>query len=124
MGDKDAGLPPISLTRAVDSFRAARSFLLLRRGRLVFGTVSGTQVGHGLADESVGVTFGELAGLCVELGADSAMGLDGGGSSCLVVVGDHGPVVQNVPTGGADVPPGHERFIATYLLAVPRRSDR
>ena len=117
-GDKDAGLPPLSLTRAVDSFRAARSFLMLRDGRLVFGTVSGTQVGHGPVGVSAGVTFGELAALCVELGAETAMGLDGGGSSTLVVKGDDGPSVTNVPTGGADVPPGAERFIATYLLAL------
>jgi hypothetical protein len=47
------------------------------------------------------------------------MALDGGGSSTLVVEGEAGPSVVNVPTGGADVPPGAERFIATYLLAVP-----
>jgi hypothetical protein len=121
-GDKDAGLPPLSLTRAVDSFRAARSFLMLRGGRLVFGAVSGTQVGHGPVEHSVGVTFGELAALCVELGAEAAMALDGGGSSTLVVGGDAGASVVNVPTGGADVPPGAERFIATYLLAVPEGS--
>ena len=121
-GDKDAGLPPLSLTRAVDSFRAARSFLMVRGGRLVFGAVSGTQVGHGPVGVSAGVTFGELAALCVELGAEAAMALDGGGSSTLVVQGDGGPSVVNVPTGGADVPPGAERFIATYLLALSEGS--
>jgi hypothetical protein len=118
-GDKDTGLLPLSLTRAVDTFRAARSFLMLRGGRLVLGAVSGTQVGHGPVGVSAGVTFGELAALCVELGAETAMALDGGGSSALVVQGDEGPTVVNVPTGGADVPPGEERFLATYLLALP-----
>jgi hypothetical protein len=122
-GDKDTGLLPLSLTRAVDSFRAARSVLMLRGGHLVFGAISGTQVGHGPVGVSAGVTFGELAALCVALGAEAAMGLDGGGSSTLVVQRD-GPTVVNVPTGGADVPPGAERFVATYLLALPKWRSR
>ena len=116
-GDKDTGVLPLSLTRAVDSFSAARSFVMTRAGKVVFGTVSGTQVGVGSPEVSAGMTFGELAQLCADLGAEDAMGLDGGGSSALVVGEGVGQVV-NVPTGGSDVPPGKERFVATYLLAL------
>jgi hypothetical protein len=115
-GDKDTGVLPLSLTRAVDSFSAARSFVMTRAGKVVFGTVSGTQVGFGVPEVSAGMTFGELAQLCADLGAEDGMGLDGGGSSALVV-GEGLNHLVNVPTGGSDVPPGTERFVATYLLA-------
>ncbi len=118
-GDKDSSVLPLSLTRAADSFRAARSFLMLRAGKLVFGTVSGTMLGGGPPTISAGTTFGELAQLCADLGADDAMALDGGGSSTLVAAGPHQRVI-NVPTGGSDVPVGSERFLKTYLLALPR----
>ena len=118
-GDKDSSVLPLSLTRAADSFRAARSFLMLRAGRLVFGTVSGTMLGGGPPAISAGTTFGELAQMCADLGADDAMALDGGGSSTLVAAAPHSRVV-NVPTGGSDVPVGSERFLKTYLLALPR----
>ncbi len=118
-GDKDSSVLPLSLTRAADSFRAARSFLMLRAGRLCFGAVSGTMLGGGPPAVSVGVTFGELSQLCVDLGADDAMALDGGGSSTLVAAAPM-PRVLNVPTGGSDVPVGSERFLKTYLLATAR----
>jgi len=115
-GMKDSSVLPLSLTRTVDSFRAARSFAFLRDGRLVLGTVSGTLLGSGPPRVSAGMTFAELAQLCADLGADDAMGLDGGGSSSLVALVDGAPRVLGVPTGGADVPEGTERFIKTYWL--------
>ncbi len=120
-GDKDSSVLPLSLTRASDTFRAARSFLMLRAGKLSFGTVSGTMLGGGPPSVSLGVTFGELAQLCVDLGAEDAIALDGGGSSTLVAATSE-PAVLNVPTGGSDVPVGSERFLKTYLLALRRAS--
>jgi hypothetical protein len=47
---------------------------------------------------SAGATFQELAELLKSLGASSAMSLDGGGSSTMVVAGENGaPVVLNSP---------------------------
>ncbi len=120
-GDKDTACLPFSLSRSVDRFRAARSFVGLTPERLVLGTVSGTQFGSGPPRVSAGMTFGELAQLCADLGLEHAIGLDGGGSSSLVSGlnrfpdGDR-PFVLNVPTGGADVPEGTERFINTHWL--------
>lgn len=120
LGEKDTTVLPLSLSRVVDSFRAARSFVFLRDGRVVFGVVSGISMGGGRPGDltSVGMTFGELAQLCTDLGADDAIALDGGGSSSLVArVGDDTARVLNVPTGGSDVPRGSERFIRTFWLA-------
>jgi len=118
-GEKDSSVLPLSLTRASDSFRAARSFLMTRGATLCFGAVSGTMLGGGIPPVSMGATFGELAQLCVDMGADEAMALDGGGSSTLVAATPN-PRVLNVPTGGSDVPVGSERFVKTYLVATAR----
>ena len=118
-GEKDSTVLPLSLTRAVGSLRAARSFVMLRSGGLVLGVVSGTLLGGGPPTASVGTTFGELAQLCVDLGAEHAMAFDGGGSSSLVAQVDGQPRLLNVPTGGADVPAGVERFVKSYWLALP-----
>ena len=48
-------------------------------------------------DYSVGVTREELAHLAVEVGAYTAINMDGGGSSTLVVSGSSGPEVLNAP---------------------------
>jgi hypothetical protein len=120
-GEKDTATLPFSLTRSVDRFRAARSFVGLSAGRLVLGVVSGTRLGAGAPTVSAGATFGELAQLCADLGLEEAMALDGGGSSSLVarMDEDRPATVLNVPTGGSDVPEGHERFINTHLLVFP-----
>jgi hypothetical protein len=120
-GEKDTATLPFSLTRSVDRFRAARSFVGLSAGRLVLGVVSGTRLGAGAPSVSAGATFGELAQLCADLGLEDAMALDGGGSSSLVARMDEGrrASVLTVPTGGSDVPEGHERFINTHLLVFP-----
>ncbi|MEL6546004.1 MAG: phosphodiester glycosidase family protein, partial [Myxococcota bacterium] len=89
-------------------------------GRTVLGTVSGRAFGSGAHSYSAGMTFGELAQLACDLGLDSAMGLDGGGSSSLVLRSGEDVTVLNVPTGGADVPRGAERFISTALLVKSR----
>ncbi|HEX6383824.1 MAG TPA: phosphodiester glycosidase family protein [Anaerolineae bacterium] len=46
---------------------------------------------------SEGVTLAELADIILELGADVAINLDGGGSSTLVAAGPRGPEVLNAP---------------------------
>ena len=46
---------------------------------------------------SEGVTLGELADIILELGADMALNLDGGGSSTLVMSGLLGPELLNAP---------------------------
>jgi len=115
-GEKDSSVVPFSLTRAVDTFRTARSFVMLANGKLVLGAVSGTYFGSGEPRVSLGMTFGELAQLALDLGAEQAVALDGGGSSSLVARTQGGVRVLNVPTGGADVPEGEERFINTHWL--------
>jgi hypothetical protein len=119
-GEKDTSVVPFSLTRAADTFHTARSFVMLTQSRVVLGTVSGTALGSGPPRVSRGMTFGELAQLCLDLGAEQAIGLDGGGSSSLVARIGGIPRVLNVPTGGADVLEGEERFINTYWLVFER----
>ncbi|MBB5937794.1 phosphodiester glycosidase family protein [Streptomyces zagrosensis] len=53
-----------------------------------------------------GLTIAELAGLMLELGADDAVNLDGGGSSTMVTrePGAPQPTVRNNPSGGGERP--------------------
>ncbi|MGE5250602.1 MAG: phosphodiester glycosidase family protein [Bacteroidota bacterium] len=63
---------------------------------------------------SEGATFQELADILVGLGAETAMNLDGGGSSTLAVAGPDGqPVVLNSPIDSYI--PGRERPVANHL---------
>lgn len=119
-GEKDSSVMSFSLTRAVETFEAARSFMMLRDGKLIIGTVSGTALGTGAPTTSGGMTFGELAQLCLDLRADDAYALDGGGSSSIVVRLGEDVRVLNIPTGGSDVEKGEERFINTYWLFFRR----
>lgn len=119
-GEKDSTVMSFSLTRAVETFEAARSFMMIRDGMLTIGTVSGTALGTGAPTTSGGMTFGELAQLCLDLRADDAYALDGGGSSSIVVRVGEEVRVLNIPTGGSDVEKGEERFINTYWLLFRR----
>ena len=112
-GEKDSSVMTFSLTRATETFEAARSFIMIRDNRLTIGTVSGRALGSGTTTESAGMAFGELAQLALDLRADSAYALDGGGSSSIVVRAGDDVRVLNTPTGGADVARGEERFINT-----------
>ena len=58
--------------------------------------VDGRQPGY-----SVGMTLPELGDLMIELGADDALNLDGGGSSAFVARDSAGEVVLNKPSDGA-----------------------
>ena len=63
---------------------------------------------------SEGVTISELADLFRSLGATSAINLDGGGSTALVVANKKGkPVVRNSPIDHRI--PGRERVVANHL---------
>jgi len=115
-GKQDSTVISFFLPRTVETYEAARSFMMLRDDKLIVGTVSGTAMGYGAPKESGGMTFGELAQLALDLGADHAYALDGGGSSSLVARVGGRVRVLNIPTGGADVRKGEERFINTYWL--------
>ena len=72
---------------------------------------------------SEGITLPELAQVAIQHGADTALNLDGGGSSTLVVEGSDGkPLVLNSPIHGR-VPPGRERPVANHLGIFARRSE-
>jgi hypothetical protein len=72
-------------------------------GRLLLVTVDGRQPGH-----SVGMTLRELAELFVSLGARSAINLDGGGSTTMVI---DGTIVNRVSDP-------QERRVPTALLVL------
>jgi exopolysaccharide biosynthesis protein len=63
-----------------------------------------------------GLTMGELAEVMLELGAESAINLDGGGSTTLV----HRRHLLNRPYSTQDQPAPESRPIVTALLLVPR----
>ncbi|NEQ53894.1 MAG: phosphodiester glycosidase family protein [Leptolyngbya sp. SIO3F4] len=60
-----------------------------------------------------GVTLGEITNLVQELGADTAVRLDGGGSTTSAIATPDGPKVLNVPI--QTKVPGRERPIANHL---------
>jgi hypothetical protein len=77
--------------------------------RLVIVIVDGRQSGY-----SEGATEAELAQILLEHRAYSAMNLDGGGSSTLVIRGENGePQVLNSPVHGGV--PGQERPVGVHL---------
>ncbi len=119
-GLQDSTVMSFFLPRWIETYQAARSFLAVRDRTLILGTVSGTAYGWGTPSASGGMTFGELAQLCLDLDVDRAYALDGGGSSSLVARKDGRARTLNSPTGGADVGPGEERYINTYWLVFPR----
>lgn len=62
---------------------------------------------------SQGATLAELAKIMLYYGAETAMNLDGGGSSTLVVQGPHGPRLLNSPIDNHI--PGRERAVGNHL---------
>ncbi len=63
---------------------------------------------------SAGISFADLAQLLIDQGAYSAMSLDGGGSSTMVMEGESGgPVILNSPID--NYIPGRERPIANHF---------
>jgi hypothetical protein len=70
----------------------------------------------GRADDEAGLTMGELASALVELGAEAAINLDGGGSASLVVDG----ALLNTPREAHGVELVGGREVATALHFAPR----
>ena len=63
---------------------------------------------------SAGITFADLAQLLIDHGVYTAMSLDGGGSSTLVIEGENGePVILNSPID--NYIPGRERPVANHI---------
>lgn len=63
---------------------------------------------------SQGATYQELAQILLDLGANYAMALDGGGSSAMVMAGEDGKsVLLNSPID--QYIPGHERPVANHI---------
>jgi len=122
-GQQDSTVMSFFLPRTVETYEAARSFMAVRDRTLILGTVSGTAYGFGRSTTSGGMTFGEMAQLCLDLGADHAYALDGGGSSSLVARRGGEVTVLNTPTGGADVGAGEERYINTYWLVHEQKEQ-
>jgi hypothetical protein len=78
--------------------------------RMMLFVVDGRQPNY-----SEGITLPELAELILASGGHTALNLDGGGSSALVIEGPDGePAVLNSPIHGR-VPPGRERPVANHL---------
>lgn len=85
--------------------------------RLMLFVIDGRQPGY-----SEGVTLAELAEIIIEHGGYTAMNMDGGGSTTLVVAGSNGsPNVINSPIHQGI--PGRERPVANHLgfFARPRQ---
>jgi exopolysaccharide biosynthesis protein len=77
-------------------------------GTLLFVTVDGRR-----PEESVGMSLPELTDLMLELGCVSAINLDGGGSTTMVIEGN----VVNRPSGGS------ARRNADAILLYPRKNE-
>ena len=88
-----------------------------KANELILLVVDGRQPNY-----SEGLSMGELADLLIELGADQAINLDGGGSSTLVIEDSNGkPYVLNTPIHTRI--PRRERPVANHLgIFVPRYS--
>ena len=69
----------------------------------------------GRSRHDAGLTLEELAAVCHDLGADSAINLDGGGSTTLIAGGQ----LRNQPRADFGVPEPGGRGIATALLFAP-----
>lgn len=86
-----------------------------KRKLLIF-VVDGRQPNY-----SEGASLLELADIAVQYGAYTALNLDGGGSSTLVIEGSDGrPQLLNSPIHGR-IPPGRERPVANHLGIFARR---
>lgn len=89
-----------SIPKDIALGRAPRTAIGIRKdGTILLVVVDGR------SEKSIGLTLTELAEYLVELGADTAMNLDGGGSAEMVI----GREVKNMPSDG------HERKIRAGL---------
>lgn len=95
----DEGKKPYSFTIAALDKTGTRLWLVL---------VDGKQPLY-----SEGMTLGEVTALVQELGADTALRLDGGGSTTVAIASPAGPTVLNTPIHGKI--PGRERPVGNHL---------
>jgi exopolysaccharide biosynthesis protein len=96
-----------SISRVFFLARHPRTAVGIRAdGTLLFVTVDGRR-----PDESVGMSLREMTDLMLELGCVSAINLDGGGSTTMVIDGK----VVNRPSGGI------ARRNADGILLFPRK---
>ena len=104
----EKGKPIAGLASDVPEPRTALG--LSRNARtLILAVVDGRQPGY-----SAGMALSDLANLLVENGAYTAVNLDGGGSSTMVVEGKNGqPRLLNSPIDNNV--PGRERAVANHL---------
>jgi hypothetical protein len=90
-----------------------------RYPRAALGIAGGTLLAvvcDGRSRADAGLSLAELAALLVDLGAHSAINLDGGGSTSLVCAGE----LRNRPRADFGVPLPGGRPIATALVFAPR----
>ncbi|HET7087321.1 MAG TPA: phosphodiester glycosidase family protein [Anaerolineae bacterium] len=88
-----------------------RTAIALDRARrtLILVVVDGRQPNY-----SEGISLAELAQILRDYGGDTALNLDGGGSTTMVIEGDNGePVILNSPID--NLIPGRERPVANHL---------
>lgn len=90
--------------------RHPRAAIALAGGRLLAVACDGR------SRQEAGLTLEELAGALARLGADSALNLDGGGSTTLIAAGR----LRNRPRAAYHVPEPGGRAVATALLFLSR----
>lgn len=108
LGGKTQALEPKRRDYYLDTEPRTAIGLDQARHRMWWVVVDGRQAGY-----SEGITLPELTALLRELGADSAMNLDGGGSSTMVLRRDGEPAVVNSPIHTGI--PGRERPVGNHL---------
>jgi LPXTG-motif cell wall-anchored protein len=82
---------------------------------LIIAVVDGRQPNY-----SEGISLPELAEMMVKYGADTALNLDGGGSSALITQGESGqPIQLNSPIDNRF--PGRERVVGNHLGIYARK---
>lgn len=87
------------------------------RRKLIIVVIDGRQPGY-----SEGASFQELAGLMLEAGAHTAMNMDGGGSTTLVMQGEDGEAeILNSPIDNRI--PGRERPVANHLAVFAQKNS-
>ena len=107
--------------KSADEIHPRSAIGLTADGRLILVTVDGREVGV-----SAGVRLPELAALMLARGAISAINLDGGGSSALVIrrAGTDGPVLANRPSDGYERPVTNSIQVISTMPTGPLSAQR
>lgn len=100
------------VSKAAVSSRSPRTVAGIRPdGTLLLVVFDGRRPGV-----SEGASLTEAAGMLVDLGAEDAINLDGGGSSTMVV----GDKVRNSPSDPGDTDEARQRKVSNAIVVVPR----